>query len=364
MNRFDVAIVGAGMAGASLAARLAPHRSVLLLEAEDRPGYHSTGRSAAFWTESYGGPGVQPLTTASFETLSKGGFLTPRGALHLAENGDDQTADAFLAAFAESGVEMERIGRAAIERHVPGIRSGWDRAVWEPTCHDIDVAALHGHYLREAKSAGAVLQCRAALRKAIRTGGGWSIETATGDFEAQLVVNAGGAWADEVARRSAVKPRDIRPYRRTIAQLRVRPDASPDLPLVLGLDGSFYFKPEPGGRLWLSPHDETPVEPSDVAPEEIDIARAIERLNQVVGWQIEAVEHRWAGLRSFAPDRLPVIGHAPDAPDFFWFAGQGGFGIQTAPAAAALAAHLLLGEALAPLPSAVDPTLYLPDRFG
>ncbi len=364
MSRFDVAIVGAGIAGASLAAKLAPHRSVLLLEAEDRPGYHSTGRSAAFWTESYGGPGVQPLTTASFTALSEGGFLAPRGALHLAEAGGSHAADDFLGAFGGSVVRMERVGRAAIEARIPGIRSGWDEAVWEPDCHDIEVAALHAHYLREAGAVGAQLRCRAALRKAVWKQDGWEIETGAGSFQAALILDAGGAWADEVARRCGVRPCDIRPYRRSIVQLRVSPDAPADLPLVLGLDGSFYFKPEPGGRLWLSPHDETRAQPGDAAPEEIDIARAIERMGEVVDWRVEAVEHRWAGLRSFAPDRLPVIGFAPDAPAFFWFAGQGGFGIQTAPAAAALASSLVLGDSAHAVPEAIDGSRYAPDRFG
>ena len=178
-----------------------------------------------------------------------------------------------------------------------------------------------------------------------------------------MLVDAAGAWADDVARRCSARPCDIRPYRRSIAQLRIDPPAPSDLPLVLGLDGSFYFKPEPGGRLWLSPHDETLAPPGDVAPEEIDIARAIQRLGEVVDWKVEAVEHRWAGLRSFSPDRLPVIGFAPDAPAFFWFAGQGGFGIQTAPAAAELAARLILRPGEPAPPGAIDHEPYAPGRL-
>src|SRR5205085_8682548 len=149
-------------------------------------------------------------------------------------------------------------------------------------------------------------------------------------------VNAAGAWADEVAQRCGVRPLGIQPYRRTIVQLRVDPPAPAHLPLIIDAAESFYFKPEPGGRLWLSPHDETASAPCDCAPEEIDVALAIDRLEQVVDWRIEAVERKWAGLRSFAPDRLPVYGFAPGGNGFFWFAGQGGFGIQTAPAAAGL----------------------------
>jgi len=362
VSDFDIAITGAGMAGASLAAALAPHRSVLLLEGEDQPGYHSTGRSAAFWDESYGGPGVQPLTSASFPALSEGGFLRPRGALHIAQSGQQQNVAEMLDAFADSPVRMEELDRGGIEEHVPGIRAGWDHGVWEPDCRDIDVGSLHAHYLSASARAGATLQTRASLRQAQWTGGEWLIETAAGAFSAALLVNAAGAWADVVALSSGVRPCGIRPFRRSIAQIRTRPAASADLPLILGLDGSFYFKPDAGGRLWLSPHDEVPSDPCDAAPEEIAIATAIARFEEVVDWTVEAVERRWAGLRSFAPDRLPVIGRAPDNDAFFWFAGQGGFGIQTAPAAAALAAYLILGSGK--MPDAIEPARYSPARFA
>ena len=181
------------------------------------------------------------------------------------------------------------------------------------------------------------------------------------EYTAKILVNAAGAWADVVADRANVKPIGITPYRRTIMQLAVEPAASPDLPLVVGLDGSFYFKPESGGRLWLSPHDEIATKPCDAAPEELDVALAIDRFQQVVDWQVTRLERKWAGLRSFAPDRLPVIGRDPDLPEFFWLAGQGGFGIQTAPAVASMAAALLLDKAHSvPKANAAD---YAPDRL-
>ena len=173
-----------------------------------------------------------------------------------------------------------------------------------------------------------------------------------------MLVNAAGAWADEVAALAEVPPLVITPYRRTVVQLRTAPAPPAELPLVLDLGGQFYFKPE-AGKLWLSPHDEAPSPPCDAAPEELAVAEAIDRFEGVVDWQIERVEHKWAGLRSFAPDRLPVYGFDPGHPRFFWCVGQGGFGIQTAPAAADLAARLLLGEA----PGTVDPAPFLPGRF-
>lgn len=368
MSDFDIAIIGAGIAGASLAAELSALKSVLLIEAEAQPGYHSTGRSAAFWDESYGGPSVQPLTTASGPFLANpaadfhdGPLMHSRGALHLGTSEHHKLADALLSDFASSGVQFERLDRAGIEHHVPGLLPGWNSGLWEPDCCDIDVGGLHGAYLRQAKRQGVRLQCNARVQSVRWKAGRWHVSAAGVDWTADMVVNAGGAWADEVAKLAQVRPLGIQPYRRTIAQLSVSPAAPANLPLVIGLDGSFYFKPDSGGTLWLSPHEETPTAACDAAPEEIDVARAIDRLQQVVDWDIRRVEHKWAGLRSFAPDRKPVIGPDPQNASFFWLAGQGGFGIQTAPAAAKLAASMIVDTVAAP--AGVHAINYLPDRL-
>jgi D-arginine dehydrogenase len=357
MSRFDVIIVGAGIAGASLAAELAPHASVLLLEAEDQPGYHATGRSAAFWSETYGGPHIQPLTSASGPWLREHGLLTPRGELYLARENDRPALDRFAAEF-QGRVELERWPAAEARRWLPGLRADWAEALWMPSCQDIDVAGAHQQFLKLARQAGAKLHCSAPLERAERTGSCWRVEAGGGDWEAELLVNAAGAWADRVAMLAGVAPLGITPYRRTVVQLLVDPPAPPDLPLVMATDGSFYFKPD-SGRVWLSPHDETPVEPGDVAPEELDVAIAIDRFEGAVDWPIARVERRWAGLRSFAPDRLPVYGYDSGVPSFFWCAGQGGFGIQTAPAAARISAGLLLNR----VSGDIDPAPYLPDRL-
>ena len=359
-ERFDFAVVGAGMAGASLAARLVGGGArVVLLEAEAAPGYHATGRSAAFWTESYGGPAIQPLTTASGPALHAGGYLTPRGALTLARADQQAGLDDFARRFTALGVRVDRLDRAAIAAMVPGLRADWAIGALEPDCCDIDVARLHQDCLATARRGGAALWTLARLVAAERCAAHWALTLADGrSLHAGVLVNAAGAWADEVARLAGARPIGLQPYRRTVAQLRTSPAIPADLPLVLDLDERFYFKPQ-AGRLWLSPHDETPSAPCDAAPEDIDVAMAIARLEGVVDWTVERVEHRWAGLRSFAPDRLPVYGFAPDRPGFFWFAGQGGFGIQTAPAAAALGAALLgLGD------SPVDPAPFGPARLG
>jgi len=358
--RFDIAVVGAGMAGASIAAELSPHADVLVLEAEDRPGYHTTGRSAAFWTESYGGPGVQPLTSASGRPLAAWGCLSPREALTIGKAEQVRDVEAFAQTYRDLGLEVEMLDRDALAAHIPGLRPDWVLGALEPSCSDIDVAALHHRYLSVMRSSGAELWCRAALAAAAFRDGAWHLRLADGrEAQAEVLVNAAGAWADPMAEMAGARPLGIAPFRRTIAQVRVAPDVPSDLPLVLDIAEKFYFKPD-AGKLWLSPHDETPSAPCDAAAEEIDVAVAIDRLTDVVDWEVQAVEHRWAGLRSFAPDRLPVYGFDARVPSFFWFAGQGGFGIQTAPAAAELAARLLLGH-----PGGdVDPGPYLPSRFA
>ncbi|MDR6786888.1 D-arginine dehydrogenase [Sphingomonas sp. BE138] len=355
--RYDIAIVGAGIAGASVAAAIGYRARVLLLEGEERPGYHATGRSAAFWSETYGGPAIQPLTTASGAALQAGGYLDPLGAVHIGRAEDAGAVAALLDEFAATPVPLAAVDPQPL---IPGLRSEWTLGVSEPTCAYIDVAKLHGDYLATARRAGVVVESRARLSRAVRADGCWRIDTEDGRvFSATVLVDAAGAWADEVAVRSGVSPIGVTPYRRTMVQVQTDPAAPADLPFVIDVSGRFYFKPEAGGRLWLSPHDEHPVEPHDVAAEEWDVAVAIDRFQQAVDWRVLRVERRWAGLRSFAPDRLPVYGMA--AAGFFWFAGQGGFGIQTAPAAAAVAAALLLGDA--PL-AGIDVERYAPGRFG
>jgi D-arginine dehydrogenase len=363
-QQFDIVVIGAGIAGASIAAELAPFASVLVAEGEQFPGYHSTGRSAAFWAECYGGPGIAPLTLASGDWLRDNGFLHQRGALHLAR--EEEIADiwSFEEEFAGSGVTIECLGRAQIEQLVPGIRAEWTHAISEPFCADIDVGRLHQHYLASAKQAGAQFRMNCRLISAERKETGWKLGFSDGsECRSDVLVNAAGAWADAVAATAGVRGQGITPYRRTVVQLRVDPPADLDLPLVLDIKASFYFKPE-SGRLWLSPHDETPCEPCDAAPEEMDVAIAIDRFEKAVDWKIEALERKWAGLRSFAPDRLPVYGFDPHSDGFFWFAGQGGFGIQTAPAAARLAAQELLGRDRDAMTQAIDSAVYSPARFG
>jgi D-arginine dehydrogenase len=349
MIETDILIVGGGIAGASLGAALAGRRRVMLIEREANCGHHSTGRSAAFWLESYGGPAVAPLSRASHDFLAGRGWLKPRGAIHISRL-DEFDALPPLAA----------LDRVAMEQRIPGLRPTWRHGREEPGCSDIDVAALHGFTLATLRRAGGEVRTEAQLVEAVRDGAEWRVMLSDGSaIRAEVLVNAAGAWADKVAAAAGVRPLGIVPKRRTMVQLRVGRSGLKDLPLVIDAHGQFYFKGEGDRTIWLSPHDEIDCAPCDAAPEEVDVARAIDRFQAVVDWPVEALERRWAGLRSFAPDRVPIYGYDLRVPDFFWCAGQGGFGIQTAPAAAALAAALLLGET----PN-LDPAPYDPARFG
>jgi D-arginine dehydrogenase len=369
MTSFDIVIVGAGMAGASLGAELAGSASVLVLEMEEQPGYHATGRSVAFWEESYGGPAVQPLTTASGPLmlapdpdLADRSFLTPRGAIHIGRARSGAARDALLGEFGHR-IGLEPLDAGTLAARIPGLRDEWTIGVAEPSCADIDAAGLHQAYLAKLRRHGGKILTHAPLLSAQRSCDGWHLETRDGAVHCGILINAAGAWADAVARGCGVAPIGIAPFRRTVVQLRVDPAPAADLPVIMDLEGAFYFKPDGAGRIWLSPHDEAPSDPCDAAPEELAVAEAIDRFQSAVDWRIEAVERKWAGLRSFAPDRLPVYGFDPLARGFFWFAGQGGFGIQTAPAAAKLAATLITGAAPDPAVAAIDPLPFDPGRF-
>ncbi|NUT01080.1 MAG: FAD-binding oxidoreductase, partial [Sphingomonas sp.] len=343
MADFDVLIIGGGIAGASLGAEIAGKVRTCIVEAESHCGYHSTGRSAAFWLESYGGPVVAQLSAASHDFLddpppdfADRTFLRTRGALHVTR---DELPDL------PESVETRLIERAELARMVPGLRPAWGRALWEPGCADIDVAALHAAYLRQFRVNGGRILTDSRVLSGRFESGLWTLQFESGEVvSAGIVVNAAGAWADAIAESCGVAPIGIAPKRRTMVQLRVGQSGLRDLPQVIDAGESFYFKGESDRSIWLSPHDEIETDPCDAAPEEIDIATAIHRFEKVVDWPIEAVERSWAGLRSFAPDRIPVYGFDPTSPAFFWCVGQGGFGIQTAPAAARLAASLLVRE--------------------
>ena len=356
-NLCDILIVGGGIAGASLAARLTGPARVIVIESEDLCGRHSTGRSAAFWVASLGSSPGRRLSIASKPMFDAGwpGTSTPllrrRGTVHLTgEHGD--TVEGAEDLTGEHALVW--LDRAELDRMVPGLREQWTGAWYEPTCADIEVAAFHAACLAAVRREGGEVRTDAALRSAKRVGEGWEVETASGAISAGTLVNAAGAWADDVAARCGVPAIGLQPMRRTVVQLRVGREGLRDMPLVTDLHASFYFKGEGTSSIWVSPLDETPVDPCDAAPEEIDVATAIDRFERAVDWPVEAVERKWAGLRTFAPDRSLKLGFDPFAPSFFWCAGQGGMGIQTAPAASLLCAALIQGEPLPPELAGID----------
>ena len=350
MERCDVLIVGGGIAGVSLGARLARSMRVLLVETEDLCGRHSTGRSVAFWQASLGaGNPARRLSILSKPMFDWGwpGADTPllrrRGALHLTSAGNDQiiggddlTGDDILV----------RLDRTALDGMVPGLREQWTGAWFEPSCADIDVASFHAACVAAIRRGGGKVRTDSGFLSAIRSGEGWIATTGSGEIAAGIIVNAAGAWADDVAIRSGLPGIALEPRRRTVVQLRVGRSRLNDIPLVTDLHASFYFKGEGDNAVWVSPLDETLTDPCDVAPEEIDVAIAIDRFQKAVDWPVEAVERKWAGLRSFAPTRAMQFGFDPLEPAFFWCAGQGGMGIQTAPAASLLCGTLIRGDAL------------------
>jgi D-arginine dehydrogenase len=345
----DVIVVGAGIAGAAAAAHLAAGRRVVLLERESQPGYHSTGRSAALFTETYGNRAIRILTGAShafYESWADGfvehPILTPRGAMMFAMPGQEESLADTWAELSPDDPRVRRLDAYEARELVPVLRA--DQvigAVHEPDSMDIDVHELHQGYLRRFRQRGGRLVTDAEVTKLARAGSCWNVATRAGDFSAPVVVNAAGAWADVVARLAGLPPVGLVPMRRTVLTIAPPPgiDAS-RWPMTLDIEEDFYFKPD-AGRLLVSPADETPVPPSDVQPDELDIAIAIDRLMRATTIEVQRVERKWAGLRSFVPDKTTVNGFDPLADGFFWLAGQGGYGIQTAEAMARCAASLI-----------------------
>lgn len=358
---YDLTIVGAGIAGASLAWQLAPHASVLLLEREAMPGMHSTGRSAAMFMESYGPAQVRALTRASrsFYEQPPAGFaltpiLAPRGALYAAWQGQQAALETLLHELRGSGAVVERIDAAQALHRVPVLReAGLLGALAEPEAMDIDVNTLHQGYLRGARRQGCELWCNAELhaarnhRAADGAAGGWIVELADGRHAVcRSLVNAAGAWADEVAQRCGVQRLGLQPKRRSAFTFAAPAGVDTHAwPAVADVEEHWYFKPE-AGVLLGSPANADPVAAHDVVPEEIDIATGIAGIEAATTLTIRRPQRVWAGLRTFAPDGELVVGWDSQRTPFFWLAGQGGYGIQSAAAVAELAAALWLGAAL------------------
>ncbi len=364
----DVAVVGGGIAGMSVAGELARDHaiSVAVLEQESQLAYHASGRSAAAFLESYGSPEIRALTRASRPLFEAGDddeapLFAPRPLLWLAPEEQVGELDHLLVA----EPLLRRVDEAEVLRLCAAIRPGWTAAAAiEDGAQDVDVAGLFERYRRLATRNGATVVTKAAVRGAEADGDGWVLRSSGGDVRARTIVNAAGAWADDLARLCGITPVGLTPFRRTVAIVSCdMVDRS--WPLVGDVAEGFYFRPE-GNGLLLSPADETPTQPGDAKPEMEDVALALDRANEATTLNLRHVRTAWAGLRTFAADRNPVVGYDPTCQGFFWLAGQGGYGMQTAPGMAMLAASLIRGE---PLPRALadegfDPQRLSPARFA
>ncbi len=371
---YDTLIIGAGIAGASLGYRLAGQQKVLLLEREAQPGYHSTGRSAAMFMEAYGTPQIQALTRASraFYEAPPQGFcehplLEPRGCLYVASLEQRTLLEQTHAQNLANGTEVSLLDRDAALALVPSLRGeNLAGAVLEAGAMDLDVHALHQGFLRGYRAAGGELRCNAELVQAWYLDDLWQVQLGDGSrVQARQLVNAAGAWADRVAEQCGVARIGLQPCRRSAFTFPGPADQDfACWPAVIGVDESFYFKPD-AGQLLGSPANADPVEPQDAAPEEFDVALGIYNIEAMTTLSIRRPSHTWAGLRSFVADGDLVIGFDVHAPAFFWLAAQGGYGIQSAAGASRLAADLLLGLPLCPglVSQGVAPERLSPARF-
>lgn len=344
----DQIVIGAGIAGASVAAELTRTGTVALLEAESQPGYHTTGRSAAQYSKIYGPPVIRALTRASERffcgaagTGAPQGLLTPRGVVFVARPDQEQALDQMAAGLGDA---VQHLSAAQASALSPLLRPGYaSRALLEQDAADIDVDALHQHFLRQIRASGSEVRTKSPVLGLGRSGDLWQVDTPTGPLCAPVVVNAAGAWADEVAALAGIAPAGLQPKRRTALLVAAPQGLAVDAwPMVVDADEQFYMKPD-AGQLLLSPADETASPPCDAQPDEMDIAICVDRIQTAFDLQIRRISHKWAGLRSFVPSGAPVACFDPDAPGFYWLAGQGGYGIQSAPALARFAAAQVTG---------------------
>lgn len=351
-------VVGGGIAAASLAYWLAPHARVIVLERESQPGYHSTGRSAALYMESYGTPQVRALTLASRaflenppEGFAEHPLLSPRGALMLASPGQEAALDAHWEVLSAMTPNARRLDGTEACAMIPVLRPEQVAgAVYESDASDMDVHAIHQGYLQGLRRAGGRLVCDAEVTALHRKDGLWRVQAGGETYEAPVVINAAGAWADTVAQLAGVPTLGLQPRRRSALVFAPPPGLQiAAWPMAIGVDETWYFKPD-AGMLLASPANADPVEPQDIQPEELDIALAIHRIEEMTTLTIRRPVRTWAGLRSFVADGDLVGGFDPDVPGFFWVAAQGGYGIQTSAAMGEACAALARGL---PLPQRI-----------
>ncbi len=359
----DIIVIGAGIAGASAAAHLAETHKVIVLEMEDRPGYHSTGRSAAMFEPNYGPAPIRALTRAARQVFEEIGAFTPRETIFFMTEGQDQAFEALM----QAQVGMHEISIAESHAKYPLLRvENLRRAILDPGTADIDVDLVHQFFLRKLKSNGGSLACDKKVESIVRDGGKWKVMAGSVAFQAPIIVNAAGAWGDVVAAMAGASPVGLQPKRRSMAVVPM-PDGhdASAWPMIGDVAETWYSKAQ-SGKLLVSPADATPVDPHDAFADDMTLAEGIDRFQQAVTFEITRVEHTWGGLRSFVADGNPVVGYDGALSGFFWLVGQGGYGIQTSPALSRTAAALIRGE---PVPADVlaegyDPADLSPLRFS
>ena len=364
----DILVIGGGMAGVGAGAMLSSQAKVTVLERESQPGYHSTGRSAAMFIENYGGPVIRQLTKASRKPLEERNeywpdpVLGPRGVLYLAQPGEEAMLDELIAT-SDGSIEHCTVDDAC--RFVPLLKpEKLVRGGYEPAAEEMDVNAILMGFRRKLRANGGEIICGGEVTALKRSDGLWQVTAGDETYCAPVVVNAAGAWVDKVAGLAGLEPIGFAPCRRSAA---IVPTPGIDIsswPTSAVMDESFYFKPE-GGKLMVSPADETQVEPHDAFADDMALAEGIDAFGKVVDLEVTRVEHTWGGLRTFSPDRAHVIGFDPRTEGFFWFAGQGGYGIQSAHGGAMLVAGLVHDNAV-PQPLAdlgLSRSSVAPDRF-
>ena len=358
MSEFDTIIIGAGIAGMSVAYELSKKQKVLVLEQEINPGYHSTGRSAAVYVASYKSDdcAIQILTNASWPMFknpparfTETQLYRDRGLLYIAEKSQLNELASFYDDLQSTSTKVEWVGKNFIKEKFPLLRDQYaEHAVYDTNAYDIDVNELMEGYRRGLRQSGGSLKPAFRVTDIIRKSDHWLVSNGQEIFQARNLVNAAGAWCDEIAKMAHVSPIGIQCLRRSAALINLDVnDQTKDFanwPMAVEFKESFYFKPD-AGKLLVSPANEDPAVACDVQPEELDIAYAADFAEKALHLTVKRIDHSWAGLRNFVADRRPVIGFDPEAEGFFWLAGQGGTGVQTAPAAARLAASLILREA-------------------
>ena len=334
----DFLIIGGGIAGVSAAAELAPHASVILLESEDNLAHHASSRSAALYEPYYGPPAIVELSLASADALAP--CLTPRGVLMVAKS--DQIAD-----FKRESSEMhlsEISPDQAISLFPPLDPTRLAAASYADHASDIDTDQLLQNYAKSARAAGAQLLTRAAVRSIARTASGWRVVTQDAEYTAKILINAAGAWADRIAAMAGLAPLGLQPRRRSMARIPAPGGLDPtSWPMVFGVHETWYAKPD-AGALIVSPADADPVDPHDAWADDMVLAEGLARYEEMMRFPVDRLLSSWAGLRTFSPAGTPIYGADPQDPGFIWFAGQGGYGFQSAPAAARLIAELALGR--------------------